>query len=97
LVWPFLFGLFSIMVFGLCFSLGEFNFFLAWLLTWILALLLPFLAIIELSFRYDFRASIAFGVPLAFQAAMGLLAWVLLERKIRLRTFVTRKDQKPAL
>jgi len=36
-------------------------------------------------------------LPLVFQAAIGLLAWFLLERKIRLRAFVTRKEQKMAL
>jgi hypothetical protein len=40
---------------------------------------------------------IGFGLPLAFQLAIGLIAWFLLERKIRLRTFVTRKEQKLAL
>jgi ABC-type transport system involved in multi-copper enzyme maturation permease subunit len=97
LVWAFVAGLLSITVVGLNYSLGRFNFFLAWLWTWSLALLLPIVATTVLIFRYDFRPSVVFGASLVFQITIGLIAWVLLERKIRLRTFVTRKEQRLAL
>jgi len=97
LVWTFLLAFFSMTIVGLYFSLGKLNFFLAWLLTWTLAFLLPIATTIALV-RWDELPRITvFGLPLAFQIAIGLIAWFLLERKIRLRTFVTRKDQRLAL
>ena len=97
LVWPYLVAFFSMTILGLYLSLGQFNFFLAWLLTWVLAFLIPVVATVELFPRGELPRFTVFGLPLAFQVAIGLLAWFLLERKIRLRTFVTRKDQRLAL
>jgi ABC-type Na+ efflux pump permease subunit len=93
LVWAFVLGLFSMMMVGLYLSLGRLNFFLAWLLTWTLSFLIPIVATIGLMPPDD----ILFGLPLIFQVVMAVVAWFLLERKIRLRTFVTRKEQKLGL
>jgi ABC-type transport system involved in multi-copper enzyme maturation permease subunit len=97
MVWPFLLAFFSMTILGLYLSLGELNFFLAWLLTWALAFLIPTVATVVLFPWDELPRFTVFGLPLAFQAAIALLAWFLLERKIRLRTFVTRRDQKLAL
>ena len=95
-VWIFLTGLLAMVVVGLYLSLGRLNFFLAWLLTWILAFVLPFVATGLMSDN-GLQWSTAVGVSLLFQSAIALITWVLLERKVRLRTFVIRKEQKLAL
>jgi len=84
-------------ILGLYLSLGQLNFFLAWLLTWVMAFLIPIVATVVLFPSGELSRVTVFGLPLVFQAAIGLLAWFLLERKIRLRAFVTRKEQKMAL
>lgn len=96
-VWVFLAGLLSMIVAGLYLSLGRLNFFLAWLLTWILAFVFPFVAMNWLTTWYDLQKSTVMGLALGFQVAVLFVAWLLLERKVRLRTFVTRKEQKLAL
>lgn len=96
-VWPFLFGLSSLTVLGLYLSLGGFNFFLAWLLAWLIAFQLPILATMELMWRYDLSPRMAVGLPLVFQVLVAAAGWLLLERKVRLRTFLTQKEQKLAL
>jgi hypothetical protein len=97
LVWPFLVALFSMTILGLYFSLSQLNFFLGWLFTWALAFLIPMNATLALLSADELPRITVFGLPMAFQIAIGLIAWFLLERKIRLRTFVTRKDQKLAV
>jgi hypothetical protein len=97
LVWPFLLAFFSMTILGLYLSLGQLNFFLGWLLTWCLAFLIPVVVTVVLFPSNELSRLTVFGPPLAFQVAIALLAWILLERKIRLRTFVTRKEQKLAL
>jgi ABC-type transport system involved in multi-copper enzyme maturation permease subunit len=97
LVWPFLMAFFSMTILGLYLSLGQLNFFLAWLLTWTLAFLIPVVATVVLFHSYELSRFTVFGLPMAFQIAIALLAWFLLERKIRLRTFVIHKEQKMAL
>jgi len=97
LVWPFLLAFFSMTILGLYFSLSQLNFFLGWLFTWALAFLIPINATLALLSADGLPRITAFGLPMAFQTAIGLIAWILLERRIRLRTFVTRKDQKLAV
>jgi ABC-type transport system involved in multi-copper enzyme maturation permease subunit len=95
-VWMFFFGLLSTIVVGLYLSLGRFNFFLAWLLAWALAFVVPAVAAGLMSDDGLARGT-AVALALGFQVAIGLFAWGLLERKVRLRTFVTRKEEKLAL
>jgi hypothetical protein len=93
----FLLSLFSMMTVGLYLSLSRLNFFLAWLLTWAMAFLVPLSATIALLSRADLPQAAVVGLPWVFQVAIASLALFLLERKIRLRTFVTRKEQKLGL
>jgi ABC-type transport system involved in multi-copper enzyme maturation permease subunit len=97
LVWPFLLAFFSMTILGLYLSLGQLNFFLGWLLTWALAFLIPVVSTVVLFPSDKLSRLTVFGLPLGFQVAIALLAWFFLERKIRLRTFVTRKEQKLSL
>jgi hypothetical protein len=93
----FLLSLFSMTIVGLYLSLSRLNFFLAWLLTWAIAFLVPLSATIALLRGDDLPRAAVVGLPLVFQVAMAAFALFLLERKIRLRTFVTRKDEKLGL
>jgi ABC-type transport system involved in multi-copper enzyme maturation permease subunit len=93
----FLLSLFSMTIVGLYLSLGRLNFFLAWLLTWAIGFLVPLSATIALLSRDDLPQAAVVGLPWVFQVAMASFALILLERNIRLRKFVTRKEQKLGL
>jgi hypothetical protein len=97
LAWLFVAALFSMMTMGLNLSLGRLNFFLAWLLTWTSGFLAPLSASIVLLAREGLPRAEVIGLPMVFQVAIGSVGLFLLDRKIRLRTFVTRKEQKLAL
>ena len=75
----------SLTVFGLYLSLGRLNFFLAWLLTWVIAFVLPILGGIGLARFADAKPLAAIGLPLFFQAGLAALLWLLLHRKVRER------------
>ena len=87
----------SLMVVGLYFSLSRLNFFLAWLLTWVAAFILPLLAIVAIGRLAGVTPPFAFGLPMAFQVVLAALAWLLLSRKIRRRTFLCSHGDKPLL
>jgi ABC-type transport system involved in multi-copper enzyme maturation permease subunit len=97
LAWLFLVALFSTMTVGLYLALGRLNFFLAWLLTWGLAFLAPLSVTIALLRRGNLPQAAVVGLPLVFEIAIGSLVLFLLDRKIRLRAFVKRKEQKLGL
>jgi len=67
---------------GLYLLLGRLNFFLAWLLTWIVALVLPILGSIELHRFAGTDPQAAFGLAVTFQVGLGVLMWLLLLRKL---------------
>jgi ABC-type transport system involved in multi-copper enzyme maturation permease subunit len=90
----FLLSLFSMTIVGLCLSLSRLNFFLAWLLTWAIAFLVPLSVTIALLSWDGLPQAAVVGLPWVFQIAIASFALFLLERKLRLRTFVTRKEQK---
>ena len=77
----------AIMVVGLYLSLTRLNFFLAWLLTWIIAFVVPILGRIGLGRMAGAQAQAASALPLSFQIGLAVLLWVLLQRKVRHREF----------
>jgi hypothetical protein len=66
-------------------------------MAWALGFLLPVIAITELLSRYDLPRIAVFGVPAVYQIASAWLAWFLLERIIRFRTFIAQPQQKLAV
>jgi hypothetical protein len=85
-------GAFILMVvLGLYFSLGRLNFFLAWALTWIIAVVVPILTTIGLGRFAGAESPIAFGLSFSFQLGLAALMWFLLLRKVRQRQFVIGK------
>jgi hypothetical protein len=86
-----------LMVFGLYLSLGRLNFFLAWLLTWMIAFVVPILGGIGLVRFADAKPLAAIGLPLIFQAGLATLMWRLLHRKVRERVFVVGKSDEHLL
>jgi hypothetical protein len=81
-----------IVVTGLYLSLGRLNFFLAWLLTWIIAFVAPILGRIGLDRFAGAGPMVAFGLPLVFQAGLAALMWSLLLSKVRDREFAAGKS-----
>ena len=84
-------------VLGLYFSLGRLNFFLAWALTWIIAVVVPILGSIGLGRFAGAEPRIAFGLSLTFQLGQAALMWFLLHRKVRQRAFVIGKGDQHLL
>ena len=84
-------------VLGLYFSLGRLNFFLAWALTWIIAVVVPILGNIGLGRFAGTEPRIAFGLSLTFQLGLAALMWFLLHRKVRQRAFVIGKGDQHLL
>ena len=82
----------SIMAVGLYLSLGRMNFFLAWLLTWIIAFVGPVLARIVLGRLAGDDSMVAAGLPVASQIGLAAVMWVLSNRKMRQREFVVGKS-----
>ena len=68
-------------------SLSRLNFFLAWLLTWMMAFVVPILGRIALGQIAGAQGHIAYGLPLSCQIGLAVLLWVLLRRKVRHRQF----------
>ncbi len=87
----------SLMMLGLYLSLSRLNFFLAWLLAWVAAFILPLLAIVALGRFAGAGPRLAFGLPIVFQLTMTALLWWLLERNLRRRTFVLARADKSLL
>jgi hypothetical protein len=81
----------SILVVGLWLSLSSLNFFLAWLLTWIMAFVVPILGRIELGRIAGAQGLVSSGLPLSFQIGLAALAWILLQLKVRHRNFGVAK------
>ena len=82
---------------GLYLSLGRLNFFLAWLLTWIIAFVAPILGRIGLGRFAGVGPMVAFGLSLTFQVGMAALMWLLLVRKVREREFAVGKSDSHLL
>ena len=80
------------MAVGLYLSLGRMNFFLAWLLTWIIAFVGPVLARIVLGRLAGDDSMVAAGLPVASQIGLAAVMWVLSNRKMRQREFVVGKS-----
>jgi len=83
---PVAFG--ALMMVGLYLSLTRLNFFLGWLLTWVVAFVIPSFATIALGRYVRMETSLATTLPSILQVAMAVAVWFLLERTMRLRTFV---------
>jgi len=88
LLWPSPLAFGGVMIIGLYLSLGRLNFFLAWLVTWLVGFVLPpFLAAL-LPFFGPVRSDLLFVVPAILQVLLAALAWFLLYRNVRLRIFL---------
>ena len=87
---PLTFG--AITVVGLYLSLGRLNFFLAWLLTWVVGFVLPpLIAAFVLPIAMPADPGLvwfAFGLPAIIQVPLVAVAWLLLDRNVRQRAFV---------
>jgi ABC-type Na+ efflux pump permease subunit len=81
-----------LVVIGLYLSLGRLNFFLAWLLTWIIAFVAPILGRVGLDRFAGAGPMVAFGLPLIFQAGLAALMWSLLLSKVHDREFAAGKS-----
>ena len=86
-----------LVVLGLYFSLGRLNFFLAWSLTWIIAVALPILTSVGLGRIAGFNPQTAFWLPMAFQLGLAALMWFLLHRIVTHREFVILKSDRHLL
>ena len=87
LLWPNPVAFAALMLFGLWLSLGRLNFFLAWLLTWLVVFVLPpFLAALMPTLGFVPWAKLFF-VSALLQALLGGLAWLLLQNNLRRRAF----------
>jgi ABC-type transport system involved in multi-copper enzyme maturation permease subunit len=96
-IWPNPMVFVLMIVLGLYLSLGRLNFFLAWLLTWITAFVLPALARVGLGRIAGAGPLVASGLPLAFQVGLATLLWFLLHRKVRQREFAVGKSDRHLL
>jgi hypothetical protein len=85
----------AIMIVGLYLSLGRMNFFIAWLLTWTIAFLIPNLLALSLVPLAGVHKMTAVVLASAFQGVLAVSMWFLLNRKMRLRAFVAEK--RPSL
>jgi ABC-type Na+ efflux pump permease subunit len=83
---PFDFG--ALMMVGLFLSLCRLNFFLAWLLTWLAAFLVPTLLTLTLQLFAGIPTRSALALVSAFDIALMVLMWFQLQRNLRLRTFL---------
>lgn len=91
LLWPNPLAFGALMVIGVYLSLGRLNFFLAWLLTWLVGFVLPvFLAVVAwLDPRgYNDTNTPFFVLPAVIQALLAVAAWFLLYRNVRQRSFL---------
>jgi ABC-type transport system involved in multi-copper enzyme maturation permease subunit len=80
-----------LVVLGLYFSLGRLNFFLAWFLTWLIAVAVPILGRIGLARFAGVHPGNASGLAITLQLGLAALLWALLHRKVRQREFVVLK------
>ena len=83
---PFDFG--ALMMVGLFLSLCRLNFFLAWLLTWFAAFLVPTLLGLTLQLFAGIPTRSAVALVSAFDVALMVLMWFQLQRNLRRRTFL---------
>jgi hypothetical protein len=77
-----------LMITGLYFSLSRMNFFLAWGLTWVVGFVFPVIVMIALPGFGVVSKPDAFGIGLALQATLAAALWLLLQRKVRQRSFL---------
>ena len=78
----------ALMIVGLYLSLSRLNFFLGWLLTWILAFVIPSFATIALGRFVRIEPSMATLLPSCLQIMLATVLWFLLERTMQTRSFV---------
>jgi ABC-type transport system involved in multi-copper enzyme maturation permease subunit len=83
---PLAFG--ALMIVGLYVSLTRLNFFLGWLLTWLLAFVIPSFLTIALGRYARIEPSMATVLPSCLQIVLATVLWFLLERDMRSRAFV---------
>jgi hypothetical protein len=84
-------------VLGLYLSLGRLNFFLAWALTWLIAVVAPILGSIGLRRFAGAEPRLAFALSLVFQLGLAALLWFLLHRSVAQREFVVGKGDRHLL
>ncbi len=83
----------SVLVLGLFLSLGRVNFLLAWLITCVVAFVIPVVASIILMTSAIPHLFLAFVLPSAFHLVLGIAFWFLLRRNLRLRQFLEREPK----
>jgi hypothetical protein len=87
----------AMMVLGLYLALGKLNFFLAWLLTWALAFVLPLWGTIAAQQFAGVSAMAALRLQLLFQVGLTAVMWFLLQRAMSRRAFVVAKTERGLL
>jgi len=78
----------SILFLGLYLSLSSMNFILSWLLTWVVAFVIPVLVSTVLFSSDVPHLLLAFILPSIFHLLLIGVFWILLYRRLRLRTFL---------
>ncbi len=81
---PLAFG--ALMILGLYLSLTRLNFFLGWLVTWIVAFIIPSFATIALGQFFNREPPML--LPSFLYVVLGVVVWFLLEANVRTRAFV---------
>ena len=87
---PLAFG--ALMVVGLYLSLTRLNLFLAWLLTWTLAFLLPCFVTVVLGAYLHIAPTSATLLSSAFQLLLATTIWFLLQHTVRSRAFLEARQ-----
>jgi hypothetical protein len=83
----------AVSVLGLYLSLRKLNFFVAWLASWVGAMLLPALALAAIGSNTPISSITAGVISSAMQFGLAVMVWPLLESDMRLRTFLSTEKK----